>query len=183
MSTKSSIHYIRGKGYWMKVLGDPVDNYAKDGKEWVFDLTPDADGMKLLKKLGLSDRIKNKDDERGDFITFKQRAVKLSGEPNRPINVVDAEGKAWPSHEKLGNGTDVDVKFNIRPYPGKRDGLYPQAIRVLEAVEYTPQDFAPLNEEDKFFKATPEQTVEFEAALNGVQADQIPDPFDDDEVA
>lgn len=182
MSTKSNTHYIRGKGYWMKVLGDPVDNYAKDGKEWVLDLTPDADGVKLLKKLGLSDRIKNKGDERGDFITFKQRAVKANGEANRPINVVDAQGRAWPKETKLGNGTDIDLKFNVRDYgPGKREGVYPQAIRVLEAVEYIPQDFAPLDEEDRFFRATPEQTEQFEEMLNNIQAEQIPDPFDDTE--
>ncbi len=186
----ANTHYIRGVGRWMKVLGDPVDNFGKDGKEWVFDLTPDADGKKLLKKLKLDDRIKNKGDDRDDFITMKQRATKMNGEANRPINVVHPDGKTqWDPSNKLGNGTVVDVKFNIKDYgPGKRMGVYPQAIRVLEHVEYAAQDFAPLTEDDKFFAASQETPSEFEQAINNYDkpADDLnDDPFDnnEDEVA
>ena len=178
----ANTHVIRGVGRWMKVLGDPVDNFGKDGKEWVFDLTPDANGKKLLKKLKLDDRIKNKADDRGDFITMKQRATKMNGEANRPINVVDKFGKQWDRNEKLGNGTDVDVKFNIKDYgPGKRMGVYPQAIMVLNHVAYEAQDFAPLSEDDQFFSAEAPQS-EFEMAINGhtSEIENVIDPFNDD---
>lgn len=148
---KKNSYTIRGVAHWAKVLGEPVWNYGGDNREWTIDVTPDADGIKLLKQLGVDDRLKNKNDERGKFIQFRQRERRLDGSMNRPISVVDVEGQHWPENKLIGNGSVVDVKFDYRDYgAGKKAGLYPQAIRVLDLKEYQRVEFAPLPEDDPY---------------------------------
>jgi hypothetical protein len=146
-------HYVIGKTYWTKVLGDPVPNYNRDGNEWTFDFQPDADGVKLFEELGIKNKMKNKKDERGDFIQFKQKELQANGKKNFPITVVDARNQPWNPDAKIGNGSTVEVKFKVVPYgPGKPTGVYPQAIRVLEHNEYVRQEFAPLPEDNKYYQ-------------------------------
>lgn len=143
-------HYLVGKAYWAKILGDPVPNYNRDGHEWTIDVSPDADGMKLLKQLKLDDKIKNKGDERGDFIQFKQKEKRADGKANFPITVCDARNRPWDHEVKLGNETLVEVKFKKVEYPGKPTGVYPQAVRVLELKPFVRQEFAPLPEDNQY---------------------------------
>lgn len=147
-------NYIKGRGYWMKVLGEPVDNYGKDGKEWTGDVTVDDEARAVLEAAGVADKIKNKD-ERGDFLAFKQKATRRNGESNRPITIVDARNRPWPQDVKIGNESLIELKFNVVPYPGKPSGLYPQAIRVLEHVPYERQEFAALPEDSEYVKNAP----------------------------
>lgn len=191
MANDREIVYIRGKGYWVKVLGDPVLNYGKDGKEWVFDLALDDDGVKQIKAIGLADRIKDKDDERGKFISFRQRV--REGEDALPldrqrIKVMDAAGKAWDQETKIGNGSVMDVKFEKRDYgKGKPKGVYPRAIRVLDHVAFESSEFAPLSKDDEFFgkaqeaeknfKMSPEEDRQFKETFLQHTAD---DDMDDE---
>lgn len=140
--------------FWAKVLGDPVPNYNRDGNEWTFDFVPDKESMKLIKGLNPGPKLKNKGDDRGDFIQFKQKAERADGTPNRPITVVDARNRLWNHDVKIGNGSKVEVKFNVVPYK-TTVGVYPQAIRVLELVEYVRQEFAPLPEDSEYVQALP----------------------------
>jgi hypothetical protein len=150
---KKNVHTIRGKVYWAKVLGEPVLNYGGDGKEWTMDVAPNDEGKQLLKDLGLGDRLKNKGDDRGDFLAFRQKEKRLDGSFNRRISVSDAEGNPWPHDRLIGNGSDVDVKFEVKDYgKGKFPGLYPQAVRILHHNEYQRQEFAPLSEDDEFYQ-------------------------------
>ncbi len=154
--------YIKGKGYWLKVLGEPVDNYGKDGKEWTGDITVDGAAVAVLEEAGVRDKVRNKEDDRGDFLPFKQRANRRDGTPNRPITIVDARNRPWPQDVKIGNESIIELKFNVVEYPGKPSGLYPQAIRVLDLVPYERQEFAPLPEDSEYVKNAPEakpQTV------------------------
>ena len=187
MKLAKEISYIRGKLFWAKVLGDPVPNYNKDGNEWVFDLALDADGVKQakgLKKL----TIKDKDDDRGQFLTFKQKELRANGEPNQPIRIMDAAGKDWDPNEKIGNGTVADVKFEIRDYGvGKYPGIYPRAIRILDHVAYKTEEFAPLSSDDKFFAKAQEaeaaykqSDAEDEAFKRDFGGHTAPDDLDDD---
>lgn len=153
-------HYMTGTTHWTKVLGDPVPNYGKDGFEWTFDFTPDADGLKLINELGIKDKMKNKGDERGDFIQFKQKAHQANGKANFPITVVNARNQPWDANDKIGNGSLIEVKFKVVDYgKGKPTGVYPQAIRVLDHKAYVRQEFAPLPEDSEYvqnFEAAPE---------------------------
>lgn len=171
---KKNVHVIRGVAHWAKILGDPVPNYGGDGREWTIDLTPDADGLALLKELGVDKRLKNKDDERKDFIQFRQKEKRLDGSFNKPINVTDSRENPWPRDRLIGNGTVVDLKFEFKDYGvGKQPGLYPQAVRVLEYKEYKPKDFAPLSEDDPFYEPAQDG---FEGRLPDGMEPELNDP-------
>lgn len=177
MANKYTTHVIRGTLHWAKVLGQPLMNdYAKQ-RQWSVDVTPNAEGMATLKRLKLQGKMKNKDDARGDFISFRVSEFKKSGEENEPINIVDVEGNPWPSHKKIGNGSIADVKFSYCDY-GQTKGSYVKAIRILEHVPYVTQEFAPLDEDDEFFAA--DDDVE-PANMHG-QDGEVPevDDLDDD---
>lgn len=155
---KKNVHVIRGIANWAKVLGDPVPNYGGDGKEWTIDITPDEEGRATLKELELDGRLKNKGDERGEFISFRQKEKRLDGSFNRRISVTDSQGNPWPQNKLIGNGSTVDIKFEKKDYgQGKQPGLYPQAIRVLDYKEYVRQEFAPLEDDDEFYEPRAEE--------------------------
>jgi len=192
MSDKQTI-YIRGKAYWAKILGDPVWNYSKDGKEWKMDLTIDDKALATLKSAGIGDRVKDKDDERGKFITLKQRATRADGTPNLPPRVVASDNSAWDQNTLIGNETPVDVKIEVRDNgKGKKHGVYIRAVRVLELKQYIPQEFAPIGEDDEFYgkappvKAAPsknEFSPEEDAGFKkdfGISDDLDDVPFDDE---
>lgn len=157
--SNSTIAVIRGKTSFAKILGEPVLNYSKDGKEWKMDLVLDPPVVKELKALGLSDRVKKKDDylDGKSYITFKQRELRPDGTPNEPVRVVDINGQPWDHTKLLGNGTTVDVKFTVRDYGvGKKQGVYIRSVRVLDLVAYNKEEFAPISEDDEFYKAAKE---------------------------
>lgn len=151
-------NYITGVTNWTKVLGAPVQNYNRDGNEWTFDFTPDAAGLALIEELGIADKLKNKDDIRGKFITFKQKEFRADGKPNFPITVVDAANRPWDPEVKIGNGSTVEVKFKVVDYgKGKPTGVYPQAIRVLDLVPFVRQEFAPLPDDNEYVQKIKEE--------------------------
>lgn len=160
----TNINYIRGTAYWAKILGEPRKNNFDDYREWTIDVSPDEDGLKLFKSLGIMDRLKDPRDgeTRGRFITLKQRELRADGRRNDPIKVVNAAGEPWPEDILIGNGSTIDVKFNVKDYgKGKRKGVYIQAIRVLELVPFERVEFAPLSADDEFFaKAAETASVE-----------------------
>lgn len=153
MANGNSTHYIRGQANWAKVVGAPRKNNFDEGvREWTIDVSPDAEGQALIKSLGLSDRLKT-NQPHSPHLAFKQREFRADGTANDPIRIVDANGEAW-GEELIGNGSDVDVKFNVKDYgKGKRKGVYIQAIRVLKLVPYKGTDFAPLTADDEYFSA------------------------------
>lgn len=163
-------NYVTGVTHWTKVLGDPHPNFNRDGREWTFDFTPDADGLKLFAELGITDKLKDKSDERGKFIQFKQKEKQADGKANFPITVVDAGNKPWDPEIKIGNGSIIEVKFKVADYgKGKPKGVYPQAIRVLELRPYVRQEFAPLPDDNKYLK----QYESFMEAGDDIIADGI----------
>lgn len=142
----NNVYKIQGKAFWCKVLKDPVDNYQKDGKEWTVDVAVDSATAATLADLGLGSKIKNKSDDRGNFITFRRRDVKRSGDKagqaNQPISVYKPDGRTpWERDMDIGNGTVVEVKFSINSYPHKISKKpVTQAnilsMNVLEHVQY-----------------------------------------------
>lgn len=155
---RDGFHFMRGEAHWAKILGSPVDNYERDGKEWTIEIKPDAEGMELLEELEVEDRV-NKGENK-DRILFRQRAKRPDGEDNRPLTVVGPDNKPWDQSKLIGNGTIVDIKFKyVDNGRGKKSSLYPQGVRILEHVPYERQEFAPLNEDDQFFRE-PQAAVE-----------------------
>ena len=142
-------HYATGKTFWTKVLGDPVPNYNRDGFEWTFEFTPDAEGLALFQQLGIANKMKEKDGR--SYLKFTQKQKQANGKDNFPITVVDARNRPWDPNVKIGNDSTVEVKFKVVDYgKGKPTGVYPQALRVLELKEYVRQEFAPLPEDSEY---------------------------------
>lgn len=145
MTNDVVVKVVTGKAYWPK-LGKPVQNYNKDGEEWTIDVSLDADALKQMKGYGLTSKIKNKGDERGDFITFKRATVKRNGpkkgEANAPIRVISPDGKTpWDTNKLIGNGSTVRVKFSLNETFNartKEKGMRadPLAVQVYEHLEY-----------------------------------------------
>ena len=184
MSNKSEIVVFRGKTSFAKILGDPVLNYSKDGKEWKMDLVLDKDTVKEAKKLGIGDRIKTKDAylDGQPFMTFKQGEFRKDGKANDPIPVKDIRGANWDPSKLLGNGTDVDVKFAVVDHgTGKKQGVYIRSVRVLNLVPYERQEFEPVDEDDPFYAnlAAAEDIV---ANAKGTDTDDVPFDTDDDDL-
>ncbi len=135
---------LTGTAHWVKVLGEPVENYREDGNEWTIDVTPNERGIELLRRIGLGEKLRNKDDDRDDFITFRRNELsKKDNTPNKHIEVVDAEGAAWDPDVSIGNGSTVKIKFSVFDMPAK--GKFKAIIKpviykitVLELVEYKP---------------------------------------------
>lgn len=156
----STTHVIRGRLDWCKLLGDPRMNTYTNEREWSVDVTPDEDGMKEIKRIGAADKLKDpkENDKRTErFLAFRQREFRKDPKtdepiPNKPVKVTDVTGKDWDPTVEIGNGTIADVKFTRKDYGrGKPKGLYIQAVRILQLVEFQRQDFAPLSPDDEFF--------------------------------
>lgn len=146
---------IRGKTSYAKILGDPVLNYSKDGKEWKMDLVIDKDTIAEFKTAGIGDRVKTKPEylEGQPYVTFKQAEFRRDGTANDPIRVVNILGEPWDQKALLGNGSDVDVTFAVVDHGvGKKKGMYIRQVRVLKRVEYQGGDEAPpIAEGDPFY--------------------------------
>ena len=129
---------ITGFAHYAKVLGKPAWGYEKQYKEWSIDVAISADTRTALIAAGMdSAAIKNKGDDRGDFITFKRREFKKDGEPGKPIEVVDKKQQAWDHAKLIGNGSKINAKIALNEQVGKK-GLKPGIIKlqVVDLVEY-----------------------------------------------
>lgn len=129
---------INGTAYWAKVVGAPGWGYKKQHKEWSIDVAISEDTRKALLAAGVDGAsIKNKGDEKGDFLTFRRRETKANGDPGKPIAIVDAKGNDWDGKTLIGNGTLIQVKLALNEQEGKKTfkpGLI--KIRVVKLVEF-----------------------------------------------
>lgn len=137
------------KGFWCKVIGNPVPGFDEGSLEWSFDVSLDeatVDGkpaVEALKAAGLSARIKNKEDEKGNFLHLKRNAVKRDGEPSKPISVVDNQNKPWDDR-KIGNGSILNVSVMVQEYGDKKKPkvtVRPMAIQVWELIPFEGKTF------------------------------------------
>lgn len=136
---------VNGKGYWIRVVGSPVENKFKPGiNQWSFDLSIDETTQEKLLKAGMrKSYLKNKGDERGTFISFSRDATKADKTAGKPYNIIDHHGNPW-SDELIGNGStlNVMVSLNERSYNGMTF-LKPSAIKlqVYDHVKYEAKGF------------------------------------------
>ena len=156
MANKTQTVVIRGKLMYAKVLGEPIPNFAKDGKEWKTDIVVPKSVKKEMTSYGIADRIKMKDNyaDGEPYMSFKQAEFKASGEPNKHIEIVDILGKPWPKDKLIGNGSVADLKFAVVDYgPGKKPGAYIRSLRILDHVPYDGgNSFGAVSEDDEYFK-------------------------------
>lgn len=155
--------FVRGKIYWCKVLGAPRTNYEGTGREWTYELEPED--TSFLKEHKLLDRLKNKYDDRGPYLTLKKPELDSKGEANDPIRVYNADNEAWDKDTLIGNGSTVVAKLSVVDWgKGKKKSIYTQAIRVEELVPYVSSEFGGYDGESaapaKSRKTTKEKIME-----------------------
>lgn len=145
MSTKKT-EFLSGKLYWAKILGDPVPNYDKNGKEWTFEFEPDEAGIEVIEKHKLADRLKTNKEGRKPYLILRQKELNYEGKENKPIRVYDEDDTEWDRSILIGNASGADVKLDIRDYGvGKKKGIYPVAIRVTDLIEYQSSEFGGMD--------------------------------------
>lgn len=141
-SVSKKTEFVVGNIYWAKVLGEPRPNYNGDAREWTFELEPDDDGLKIFKAHKVQDRLKDKYEDRGKYIVLKKSELNKDGEPNKPIRIYNSDDEQWDENTLIGNKSRAVVKLDIRDYgPGKKKGIYPVAIKILDLVEYKSNEF------------------------------------------
>ena len=146
---------ISGTSYWASVIS-PNTKFDADGV-WTIDVgNLDDLNKKKAQKDGLT--IKNKGDEKEDFVTFKRKVRNNKGNLNRQPNVVDAN-KRLITGTMIGNGSKVNVWYDPFEWNfGGKTGVSAdlRAVQVTELVPYT-------TEEDDAFAVVPDGFTSDEA--------------------
>lgn len=132
------------KLFWVKVLGAPRKNKF-DSIEWAFDVSLSPEAKVMLVKAGFKGKIKDNDDDRGEYISLKRKGVKSDGSPAKSIQVVDGKKNPWPEDKLIGNGSLADVSVIVNEYGEgklKKISLKPMAIQVHGYVAYNNTPFS-----------------------------------------
>lgn len=136
--------FVSGKVYWCKLLGTPRSNYEGTGREWTVEFEPND--VTFLKQHGLLDRLKNKYEDRGDFITLRKKEFTNDGVKNEPVRIYDANNEPWSEEKLIGNGSEADAKIQIVDYgKGKKKGVYLSALRITSHVPYVSNEFGGMD--------------------------------------
>ena len=146
---------ISGTAYWASVI-TPNTKFDADGV-WTIDIgNLDDLNKKKAQKDGLT--VKNKGDEKDDFVTIKRKVRNAKGNLNRQPNVVDAN-KTLITETMIGNGSKVNVLYEPFEWNfGGKTGVSAdlRAVQVTELVPYT-------TEEDDAFDVIPDGFTSDEA--------------------
>ena len=126
---------ISGKAYWASITA-PNTTYEPC---WTIDVTLDEENYEKVIADGVP--VKNKSDERGNFVTIKRKLDGKHG-PNTAPELVDAQRQPM-FNTLIGNGSDVNVLY--RPYDWnheKRSGRSAdlQKVQVVNLIVYEPKD-------------------------------------------
>ena len=125
---------INGKAYWA-AIASPNTTFDPDGM-WTVDVCNlDEKNVNLAKKDGLS--IKNKGDDRGDFVTIKRKVRRKDGGMNRAPELMDAQ-KRTLSNVMIGNGSVVNVLYNTYDWEYRGRKGTSADLRSLQVVDLIP---------------------------------------------
>ena len=130
---------ISGEAYWAHIIV-PNTKFNTDG-EWSIEVCNlDETNRKIAEADGLT--IKNKEDERGDFVTLKQYSRNKDGS-FRDMSVKDSERNPFPSNKRVGNGSTVNASYYPKEYTQYGGGVkgYLNGVQVVDLIEYSSDDF------------------------------------------
>lgn len=123
---------LSGKSFWASI-SSPNTTFEP---VWQVDLALDGDQLNKAQSLGL--KVKNKGDERGDFVSIKRKVNRRDGQQNTQPSLKDAKKNDMGS-TLVGNGSDVNVLFKTYEweYAGNRGvGTDLQAVQVVNLIPY-----------------------------------------------
>ena len=148
---------IKGSAYWASIVS-PNTTFDSDGV-WSVDVgNLDKKNLGIAKDDGIE--IKNKGDDRGDFVTIKRRVRRKDGGMNKAPEVKDAQ-KRTMINTLIGNGSEVNVLYSTYEWEFKgRSGVSAdlRAIQVTNLVPYNTDADA-----DEAFEVVPDGFVSNEA--------------------
>ena len=148
---------IKGNAYWASIVS-PNTTFDSDGV-WSVDVSNlDKKNIEIAKNDGLE--IKNKGDDRGDFVTVKRKVRRKDGGMNKAPEVKDAQ-KRTMINTLIGNGSEVNVLYSTYEWEFKgRSGVSAdlRAIQVTNLVPYNVDADA-----DEAFEVVPDGFVSNEA--------------------
>tara|TARA_R110002020_G_scaffold101653_2_gene239263 strand:- start:1 stop:510 length:510 start_codon:yes stop_codon:yes gene_type:complete len=144
---------ISGKAYWPK-LHTPMGTIMNpEDKRYSLDIgNLDKANVKLAKDLGMNlktddpDSGKNNAGMKEKFVTLRRYGTDYNGNLNPKPPLVDANNKQLSDemYRKLGNGSDVNVKFSSKTTKSGFHQFHLEAVQVISLVEYD----APESDED-----------------------------------
>ena len=148
---------LKGKAYWASITS-PNTTFDSDGV-WTIDVgNLDAKNKKIPEADGLN--VKNKSDDRGDFVTIKRKVRRKDGNMNKSPEIVDAQKRTMMG-TLIGNGSDVNVLYSKYDweYAGK-SGVSAdlRAVQVTNLIPYNVDADA-----DNAFDVVPDGFVSNEA--------------------
>ena len=125
---------ITGTAYWAAIT-NPNTTFDSDGI-WSIDVANlDKKNLEMVKKDGLA--IKNKGDDRGDFVTVKRRVRRKDGSLNRAPDLVDGQ-KRTMTNTLIGNGSKVNVHYTTYEWEFKGRAGVSADLRAVQVVELIP---------------------------------------------
>lgn len=125
---------IQGKAYWASLI-NPNTTFDSDGT-WSIDVSLDEENKKIAEADGLA--IKNKNDDRGDFVSIKRNVKRKDGNLNSAPEVLDAQ-KRTMLNTLVGNGSKVNVLYSTYEWKFKgRAGVSAdlKKVQVIDLVPY-----------------------------------------------
>ena len=126
---------ISGNAYWAAIT-NPNTTFDADGV-WTVDVTNlDKKNLDIVKKDGLA--VKNKGDDREDFVTVKRRGRRKDGSLNRAPDLVDGQ-KRTMTNTLIGNGSKINVHYTTYEWEFKgRAGVSAdlRAVQVTDLIPY-----------------------------------------------
>lgn len=133
---------LTGKAFYARITGAPHKNkFNPEVDQWSFELSVDQENADKLLSAGMKPSyLRNKNDERGTFITFSRDAMKKDGTEGKPYTVVDSKKEPWDPSVKIGNGSVLNVitSLNERTFRGEKF-LKPGAIQI-QVWEHSPYE-------------------------------------------
>jgi hypothetical protein len=148
---------LSGKAFWVSIK-TPNTTFNSDGV-WSVDVAQlDEKNIKKATDANLS--VKNKGDDRGNFVTIKRNVKRKDGNMNTKPAVHDSSKKDI-SDTLIGNGSDVNVlystyEWNFSGKSGVSADLH--GIQVTNLIPYAPKISA-----DEAFEVVPDGFVSEDA--------------------
>jgi len=125
---------ISGIAYWAAIT-NPNTTFDSDGV-WSIDVTNlDKKNLAIVKKDGIT--LKNKGDDRGDFVTVKRRVRRKDGSLNRAPDLVDGQ-KRTMTNTLIGNGSKVNVHYTTYEWEFKGRAGVSADLRAVQVVNLIP---------------------------------------------
>lgn len=180
----ATTEFAKGRLFWAKIVGDKAlhNNYEGTAREWSFEFEPEDPSF--LKKHGLLDRLKDKEDaknpDKGQFLVLRKPEFNSNDEKNDPIRIYDADNTEWDDR-LIGNGTSADVKLRIVDWgKGKKKSIWVTAIRVTDLVPYESNEFGAMDGGSDEPKRSKSASAKAKAATSKAKQTEDLDDLDDD---